>query len=94
MFKTEEEKYKNILALMLEIGEYYKEENWLFVKKYVLRYSSPEVRTLFSTRHHYTKKHSLNNNEKKLIEDYYKETNIRLKLEEKYKHYESDKNDR
>ena len=94
MLQSEEEKYNNILELMLEIGEYYKENNWLFVKKYVLRYSNPEVRKLLSTRHHYTKKHTLNENEIKLIEDYYKKTNIKLELKEKDKHYESDINER
>jgi hypothetical protein len=94
MLQTEEEKYNDILALMLEIGEYYKEDNWLFVKKYTLRYSNPEARKLLSTRHHYTKKHILNKNETKLIEDYYKKTNITLELKEKDTHYESDKNER
>jgi len=91
---SEEEKYNKILNLMLEIGEFYKEDDWMFVKKYAIRYSHPNDKKILSTRHSYTKKHKLNDIEKRLIEDYYKSTNIKLELKEKDKHYESDLNDR
>ena len=85
---TYEEKYNILLELMLEIGEYYKDDNWLFIKKYIIRYSNPEARKLLSTRHFYTKKHDLNKNEISLISDYEKNTSIKLKLYEKDKHVE------
>ena len=66
----------------------------MFVKKYAIRYSHPDDKKILSTRHSYTKKHKLNDIEKRLIEDYYKSTNIKLELKEKDKHYESDLNDR
>tara|TARA_Y100001958_G_C20690370_1_gene201044 strand:+ start:199 stop:477 length:279 start_codon:yes stop_codon:yes gene_type:complete len=91
---SEEEKYNKILNLMLEIGEFYKKDDWMFVKKYAIRYSHPDDKKILSTRHSYTKKHKLNDVEKRLIEDYYKSTNIKLELKEKDKHYESDLNDR
>tara|TARA_Y100000592_G_scaffold26616_1_gene42127 strand:+ start:128 stop:388 length:261 start_codon:yes stop_codon:yes gene_type:complete len=83
-----EEKYNSLLELMYEIGEYYKEDNWLFVKKYIIRYSNPEARKILSTRHSYTKKHTLNENEIKLIKDYKDKMGIELVLYEKDKHKE------
>lgn len=83
---TYEEKYNALLELMLEIGEHYKDDNWLFVKKYIIRYSNPKARKLLSTRHFYTKKHSLNDNEISLINDYEENTKVKLKLYEKDKH--------
>lgn len=85
---TYKEKYKILLDLMLELGEYYKDDNWLFIKKYIVRYANPEARKLLSTRHFYTKKHTLNENEVSLINDYEKNTNIKLKLYEKDRHIE------
>jgi hypothetical protein len=85
---TEEEKYTKALDLMLEIGEFYKEDNWIFVKKYIIRYSHPSVRKILSTRNPVSKKHTLNDTEKSLIKDYFNVIGIKLKLYEEYKHKE------
>lgn len=82
--------YENIKELMFEIGEFYKGDDWLFVKKYIVRYSRPSSRTLLSTRNENTKKHSLNDIEKKLIQDYYNKYKILLELKCKDKHKESE----
>ena len=62
------EQKKEILELLDEIIPIYKENCWLKVKKYIVRYSKPTTRKLFTTRHPKTKKHSLNEFEKSLIE--------------------------
>ena len=41
---------KKIEELISEIGEVYKESDWLVVKKYILKFSSPKHRKFFSTR--------------------------------------------
>jgi hypothetical protein len=55
------------LELIGELFEYYKESNWLKVKKFLITYLHPSVRKNFSTRHPKTKKHTLNEFEKKII---------------------------
>jgi len=77
---------EKISELLEDLNEYYKEDNWLTVKKFLLKYLHPDIRKKFSTRHHKSKKHSLNKFEDKLIEYYYNEYNVRLKLYEKDKH--------
>lgn len=82
---TPNEKEK-ILELVEELFVYYKEDDWLKVKKYLVRYLHPTIRTLFSTRNSKSKKHQLNSFEKNLIDIIYSEYNRELKLYEKDKH--------
>ena len=56
-----------IFSLIEELIEFYKGDDWLVIKKYILRYSRPETRKNFSTRNSKTKKHTLNNFEINLI---------------------------
>lgn len=72
--------------LALEIGEVYKEKDWLVVKKYILKYLNPKFRVAFSKRNVKTKKHYLNNFEINLIEFYESKFNIRLVLDEDKQH--------
>ena len=82
---TPDEKEK-ILELVEELFVYYKEDDWLKVKKYLVRYLHPTIRTLFSTRNSKSKKHQLNSFEKNLIDIIYSKYNRELKLYEKDKH--------
>lgn len=71
-----------LLDLIDEILPLYDGDDWIKIKKYVVRYSKPDTRKLFSTRHAKTKKHTLNNFEKSLlltIEDIYKKKLILYK---------------
>lgn len=74
-----------VIEIVKEIGEVYKGNDWLIVKKYLMRYLHPTLRRNFSTRNDKSKKHSLNEYEKNLIEEYYKLYGIRLVLHEKNK---------
>ena len=78
-----------ILNLTKEFMEVYSGNDWLVLKKYVLRYSHPDIRRYFSTRHQKSKKHSLNSFEKNLIEFCYDKYNKRLYLKEDDKHKEN-----
>ena len=78
-----EEKTKE---LALEIGEVYKGNDWLVVKKYILKYLNPKFRVVFSKRNIKTKKHSLNNFEIELIDFYENKFNVRLVLDEDKQH--------
>ena len=82
---TPNEKEK-ILELVEELFVYYKEDDWLKVKKYLVRYLHPTIRTLFSTRNSKSKKHQLNSFEKNLIDIIYSKYNRELRLYEKDKH--------
>tara|TARA_Y100001958_G_C20867782_1_gene303296 strand:- start:190 stop:435 length:246 start_codon:yes stop_codon:yes gene_type:complete len=77
---------EKISELLEDLNEYYKDNNWLIVKKFLLKYLHPDIRKKFTTRHHKTKKHSLNNFEKEIIKYYYDRFDIRLELYEKDKH--------
>lgn len=68
--------------LALEIGEVYQENDWLVVKKYILKYLNPKYRKVFSKRNVKTKKHILNSFEIDLINFYEKKFNVRLLLDE------------
>ena len=77
-----------IYELIEELLEVYQGNDWLKVKKYVLKYSHPDIRKYFTTRHHYTKKHTLNDFEKSLIK-YCKDTyNQNLFLKKGDTHHE------
>ena len=81
--------HENILELMDEIADVYKENDWLIIKKYIVRYSRSELRKNFSTRHPKTKKHTINDFEKKLIDIYKQKYKIKLVLDESQKHVEN-----
>jgi len=71
--------------LITEIGEVYKGSDWLVVKKYILKFSSPKHRKFFSTRDHKSKKQSLNDFEISLIDFYESKFGIRLCINEEKK---------
>jgi hypothetical protein len=77
-----------IIELLEDLSEYYKEDNWLTVKKFLLKYLHPDIRKQFTTRHSKTKKHSLNAFEIEIINYYYNRFNVRLKLYEEDTHKE------
>jgi hypothetical protein len=79
---------EKIIELLEDLSEYYKGNDWLIVKKFLLKYLHPDIRKQFTTRHYTSKKHSLNNFEKQVINYYYNIHNIRLELYEKDKHKE------
>lgn len=83
---------KTIKELLEDISEYYTENDWLVIKKFLLRYSHPSVRKNFSTRHEKTKKHTLNKYELEIINYYNTKYGVRLVLNEKDKHTENFKN--
>lgn len=71
---------------MDEIADAYKGTDWLIVKKYIVRYARSEHRKNFSTRHLKTKKHTINEFEKNLIDIYKQKYSIKLVLDESKKH--------
>lgn len=77
-----EEIRNKLETLATEIGEVYKGEDWLVVKKYILKFSSPNHRKFFSTRDNRTKKQTLNEFEKSLIDFYENKFGIRLCIDE------------
>ena len=58
--------------------------DWMDFKKIMLRTLPPKMRKNFSTRDPVTKKQSLNQFEKKMIDVYFKETGVKLILESDY----------
>lgn len=54
--------------------------DWIQLKKMILLSLPPEARKSFSTRHPVTKKHSINDFERQVIDTYYSETGVRLRL--------------
>ena len=87
-FEIPDQHLQTIKELIDEILEFYKDNNWLIVKKYVLRYSHPDIRKYFSTRNIKTKKHTLNDFEKQLIIYCNNIYGVQLILSEEDKHYE------
>lgn len=81
-----EDQLQEITSLIEELVEFYSGDDWILVKKYILRYSRPETRKNFSTRHVKTKKHTLNKFEINLIKYCESEYNLILKLHDKDKH--------
>ena len=71
--------------LIDEIGDVYQGDDWLVVKKYILKYLNPTYRRRFSTRDEKTKKHIINDFENHLIDYYQKKFNVRLELDEEKK---------
>lgn len=79
------EEFEKVKYLLDEIGEFYKDNDWLVVKKYILRYLNPAIRKYFSTRHIKSKKHTINKFDQKAIDYYYQKFNIKLVLDESKK---------
>lgn len=77
---------ENIEELIDEISSVYDGDDWLVVKKYILKYLNPKARKLFSTRNNKTKKHTVTDFDKKIINIYESKTGIELKLYEKDRH--------
>ena len=75
-----------IKELASEIGDVYRGNDWLIVKKYILKYLNPKFRVVFSKRNVKTKKHYLNNFEIELIDFYETKFNVRLILDEDKQH--------
>ena len=82
---TDEEK---ALELIAELFEYYKDDNWIRIKKFLITYLNPTIRKNFSTRHRKTKKHTLNDFEKRLIKNIELIHNRKIILYEKDRHHE------
>ena len=80
-----EKEKESIIELIEELGEYYKGNDWLILKKFLLRYLNPAIRKNFSTRDPKTKKHIINMYEKDIINLYYKIYNIKLVLDDSKK---------
>ena len=57
-------------------------DNWMDVKVFLLRGIRPEMRKLFSTRDHLTKKPHLNDFERHLIDIYKNMTGVRLRIKD------------
>tara|TARA_B100000242_G_scaffold291674_1_gene265412 strand:- start:1080 stop:1352 length:273 start_codon:yes stop_codon:yes gene_type:complete len=76
------------LELIGELFEYYKGDNWLKIKKFLVTYLHPQVRKNFSTRNSKTKKHTLNEFEKSLIKKCQNIYKRKIILYEKDKHNE------
>ena len=71
--------YMKVAFLMLQDNQ-----DWMDFKKIMLRSLPPKMRKNFSTRDPKTKKQALNNFEREMIDIYFKETGVKLKLESKH----------
>ena len=76
---------KKAEELAEELGQFYQGNDWLVVKKYILKYLNPNYRRQFSTRDEKTKKHITNEFENKLIDFYEKKFNTRLVIKDEKK---------
>lgn len=91
MFNNIDADHKDkIIELIEELLEFYNDDDWIILKKYLLRYLHPNIRKYFSTRHSYTKKHSLNDFELSLIKYINTKYNHYLELKEKDRHSDGD----
>ena len=81
----QKEEFDKVKELLDEIGEFYKDNDWLIVKKYILKYLNPTIRKYFSTRDLKSKKHTINNFDQKAIDYYYKKFNVKLVLDDSKK---------
>lgn len=89
MFKEIREDHREkIIELAEELLEVWSDDNWLTIKKYIVRYSHPDIRKYFSTRHHHTKKHTLNDFEKSLISYFKSKYEVEFVLREEDTHFE------
>lgn len=78
---------ERISELLEEYYKYFSNDNsWLKLKKFLLRSINVEGRKKFSTRHHSSKKHFINDYEEAIIKFYYKNFGVELILKESEKH--------
>ena len=75
------EEYKGYMKVAFAILE--ENQDWMDFKKIMLRSMPSKMRKKFSTRDPKTKKQSLNEFELKMIDTYFHETGVQLKLGEK-----------
>lgn len=71
---------EDIKTLMKEFSEIYKDDDFLQLKKFLLKNINPDLRKNFSTRDYYSKKHSLNEFENEIINNYEKICGVKLKI--------------
>ena len=73
---------ENLEALYegLEIAEKCGVSCWIELKKIILLGLPPEARKKFSTRDPHTKKHTVNDFERDVVDIYYKKTGVKLRL--------------
>ena len=94
MLELSDKKHEeSIIELVEELFDVYEGNDWLTVKKYIVRYSHPNVRKHFTTRNPKTSKHTLNDFEKRLIAFCNNNYNKELTLSKKDMHIEKDKLD-
>ena len=74
------EEYKGYMKVAFTILE--ENRDWMDFKKIMLRSMPSKMRKKFSTRDPKTKKQSLNDFEQKMIDIYFYDTGVRLRLEE------------
>lgn len=82
-----------IIELFEELIDVYKDNDWLVIKKYILRYSHPTIRKYFSTRNEKTLKQSLNSFEISFIKFCQDNYGLELILAEEDTHYEENQED-
>ena len=70
---------KEIISEAIEIGSVCDVEEWMDLKKLLLRTLPPKARSNFSVRDPKTKKQSLNEFELRLIDNYYSKTGKKLR---------------
>lgn len=78
--------FDEIIEQLNYINDVYKGNDWLEVKKILLRALSSDLRKKFSRRDEYSKKHTINKLELKIINYYRDKFGIRLELKEDDKH--------
>lgn len=73
-----------------DIHVVYKGSDWLVVKKQLLKSIPSDIRSNFSTRDYLTKKHTINEFEKSLIQYYFDNYKINLKISKEEMQDEND----
>ena len=76
------EEYKKYMKVAFMILE--ENHDWMDFKKIMLKSLPSKMRKNFSTRDPKTKKQSLNSFEREMIDIYYRETGIELRLEDNH----------
>ena len=73
-------KIGEILELSIELGPKCEVTSWMELKKILLLSLPAGERSLFSTRHPETKKQSLNELERRILDNYEKKTGVKLEV--------------
>ena len=69
-----------VLHECLDIAQRCEVNSWVGLKKILLLTLPSEARKQFSTRDPYTKKHTVNDFERDVVDIYYKKTGVKLRL--------------